>query len=398
MKNLIFIGLFVIAITGILFSADPALMSSHFPMDIFANNHNTAASIQDNDEQLIKKEFNVSPGNQLDIDLETGGTISVKGWDKNVVSVKASLSGKNWKDIQMEITENSGNVRIHSEAYKHRKHWNANADLEIFVPKKYDVQLETMGGDVTLNNIEGEMSGQTMGGRLDLSNLKGDLNLKTMGGSIDLRNSDVDGEVNTMGGNVNIQDVSGSVKGSSMGGNVVYNNVKRKGETSTSKAIKITTMGGAIDLNEAPAGADVHTMGGNITINSASKFVKAKTMGGDIEIKEVDGDVDATTMGGDLHIKILGNDKTSGRDIHLVSMSGDVVLLVPKNFSMDIKAEVPNDSFDIISDFQIEKKILKNHDDDDDDEEYIRGTGKILGGNNMVTLEAKNGNIRIESY
>lgn len=397
MKNLILIGLFVIVITGILFSADPALISSNFPMSMFSGTtQKTIENFIDEDDQVITKEFNVSPGKLLDIDLRTGGTINVKGWDKNVVSIKARLSGRDWKDIQLDMDENSGDIRITSDADRIRKHWRANVDMEIYVPVKFDVRFETMGGEVTLDNIEGEMNGQTMGGELNLSNLKGNVDLKTMGGNIDLRNSDVDGEVNTMGGNVTIEDVSGSVKGSSMGGNVIYKNVKRKGQTSTDKEIKISTMGGAINLDEAPAGADVHTMGGDITITSASKYVKAKTMGGDIDIKEVDGDVAATTMNGDLHIKILGDGKTSGRDIHLVSMSGDVVLRVPKDFSMDIDAEVSNDSYDIFSDFQINKEVLRRHDDEDD--EYIRGTGKILGGNNVVTLEAKNGNIRIESY
>ena len=62
------------------------------------------------------------------------------------------------------------------------------------VPKKFDLKFETMGGGVTLNNLDGEMKGTTMGGALNLTNLKGNVSFKTMGGPISLTDSDVDGK------------------------------------------------------------------------------------------------------------------------------------------------------------------------------------------------------------
>jgi hypothetical protein len=391
MKNLTFILLLILLVSGIVFSADPAILDRGLLSGFYSQNNK-----DDEAEQVIKKNFKVTPGSLLDIDLESGGSINVKGWDKNEVDVKASLTGKNWKKLEVNIEENSGNVTITSKLLNHH-HGNSNAsvDLEIFVPQKYNVSFETMGGGVTLMNIEGEMNGQTMGGSLKLAQLKGNLSLKTMGGNIDLIDSDVDGKVETMGGHVTVDNVSGGVQGSSMGGNVEYKNIKRSDNSNSHEKIVISTMGGAINLDDAPNGAEVKTMGGGININSASKFVKANTMGGDITINKIDGDADVTTMSGDVDIKVLGDSKTTGRDIHLVSMNGDVIVKVPKDFSMEINARIENDSFEITSDFPLSKKRIS---DDEDDDEYILGTGKISGGNNMVKLEAKNGNIRIESY
>ena len=38
------------------------------------------------------------------------------------------------------------------------------------VPSKFNISLETMGGPVSIKNVNGEISGQTMGGGLELSN------------------------------------------------------------------------------------------------------------------------------------------------------------------------------------------------------------------------------------
>lgn len=392
MKIFLIGSLLTFTFIGAAFSADPASVGNNSLLFEYTINE-----IDKADDDIIQKQFNISPGKLLDIDLKTGGSINVKGWDKNVVDVKISRRGRDAKYVQIDFENNDDEVRIHSYYTGKKKNRNSDIDFEIFVPKKFNLEFETMGGKVTLNNIEGTLNGQTMGGGLNLSSLKGDINLKTMGGSIELKDSEVDGKVETMGGRVLIEDVTGDIKGSSMGGNVEYRNVKRRGEASANKAVKISTMGGAINVDDAPSGADVHTMGGDITINSAGKFVKAKTMGGDIEVKEVNGDIEATTMGGEIHVKMLGDSKTTGREIHLTSMSGDIVLLVPKNFSMSIDAEVEaedDDEFKIISDFDIKKRKLKR----DDDEEYIHGTAKINGGNNRVVLEARHGDIRIEGY
>ena len=66
-----------------------------------------------------------------------------------------------------------------------------------------------------------------------------------------------------MGGKVSIENVVGNVDGSSMGGNVTIKNLKRRDGTSIGKETHISTMGGAIELNNAPFGADVQKRKGN---------------------------------------------------------------------------------------------------------------------------------------
>lgn len=351
-------------------------------------------------EQKVHKEFTVKSGQLLDLDFRTGASINVEGWDKDIVSIDVELGGRDWEDINLDFNQSSSGVNLSSDYEGSHHNRNAKVDVTIKVPKKFDLKFGTMGGGVTLNNIEGEMKGTTMGGALNLTNLKGNLSLKTMGGPISLTDSDVDGKVSTMGGKVNLENVTGNVDGSSMGGNVTIKNLKRRDGSSTGKETHISTMGGAIDLNTAPYGADVHTMGGDITINSADKFVKAKTMGGKIFIKAVNGSVKATTMGGNIDVTETGTG--DNKDIELKSMSGDITLVVPADFSIDVEARIIYNADDrgqykIHSDYNLnESTAQKEKDNGWRRTEVLTGTGSFNGGKNKVRISTVVGDIYIK--
>lgn len=351
-------------------------------------------------DQRVHKEFAVESGKLLDLNFRTGASINVEGWDKDMVSIDAELGGRDWEDINLDFYQSSAGVNVSSDYEGYDRNRNSKVDITIKVPKKFDLNFETMGGAVTLKNLDGELKGTTMGGGLTLSNLKGNLSLKTMGGPITLTDSDVDGNVSTMGGKVNIENVTGNVDGKSMGGNVTIKNLKRRDGSSTGKETHISTMGGAIDLNSAPYGADVHTMGGDITINSADKFVKAKTMGGKILIRSVNGSVTATTMGGDIDVTETGTG--DDKDIELKSMSGDITLVVPADFSMDVEAQITYNEDDrgeykIHSDYNLnESTAQKEKDNGWRRAEVLTGTGTFNGGKNKVRISTIVGDIYIK--
>jgi Toastrack DUF4097 len=351
-------------------------------------------------DKKVHKEFSVKSGQLLDLDFRTGASINIAGWDKDIVSIDAELGGSDWEDVNLNFNQSSSGVVVTSDYDGSRNNRNSKVEVTIKVPQKYDVKFETMGGSVTLNNIEGEMKGTTMGGALNLSHLKGNLSLKTMGGPIILTDSDVDGKVSTMGGKVNIENVTGNVDGSSMGGNVTIKNLKRRNGTSIGKETHISTMGGAIELNSAPYGADVHTMGGDITINSADKFVKAKTMGGKILIKSVNGSVKATTMGGNIEATETGTG--DNKDIELKSMSGDINLIVPADFSMDVEAQITynqdeSGKYKIYNDFNLNESIAKKESNNSSRKtEVLTGRGIFNGGKNKVSISTVAGDIYIK--
>jgi DUF4097 and DUF4098 domain-containing protein YvlB len=352
--------------------------------------------------ETIEKEFKVSPGKKLDVDLKTGGSLKIVGWDKDIVRVKSYLRGRDAKDCKVEVEEESGGVRIYSYYEGRRNNYSSDLDFEINVPNKFNLSLETMGGGITIDNVEGTIDGRTMGGPLDLTGLKGSLDLTTMGGRISLTNSDVDGRVKTMGGQVLVEDVTGDVKATSQGGNVIQRRVKGRSGKGIEDEVSIKTMGGDINVDDAPEGTDVHTMGGDIHIKQATKFARAKTMGGNIEIDAIDGRVDATTMGGDVTVTMIGNPEQRERGVDIQSMGGDVTLTVPAGLSMDIDITLAytkdrRDDYKIVSDFTVKQEETKEWErSHGSSRKYVYGTGSIAGGKHKVRIKTVNGNIYLK--
>ncbi len=351
-------------------------------------------------QNTTEKEFQIGAGKKLKVDLNTGGDIEIRGWENNTYHVRVKADG-DLKDYRIDYDESSSGLDIDVISMGYSGHGN-NVALVIQVPRKTNLNLETMGGDVMIDNIEGEVEGETMGGELEFSNLSGKIEFTTMGGDIRVSDSQLNGEVKTMGGRVELIKVSGSVKGSSMGGDVIYTGTTSAAKKDNGEEIRISTMGGDIKVDEAPSGANLSTMGGDIRIRSASRYVKAKTMGGDINLESVDGGSNASTMGGDITVKMIGDPAKGKRDVDLSSMGGDIELTVPAGLSMnfDIKLTYTKNSrgsYKIESDFPVQ---IKQNDDWDYSagtaRKYIYGTGKTGDGKYKIKIETTNGNIRIK--
>jgi DUF4097 and DUF4098 domain-containing protein YvlB len=347
--------------------------------------------------ETVEREFQVRSGDLLEFDLETGGTIKIIGWGRETVTVSARIGGDDADIVNLTVKETNGGVLVATGYREKRNSTSSSIDFEVRIPSVFDVKIDSMGGGVSIEGVDGEFTGKTMGGALTLTDLKGNLMLTTMGGPITLTKSDVDGKVTTMGGKALVEDVFGDVEVKSMGGNVVHRRVTRPNGTSIGDQVQITTMGGNIDVPEAPAGADVHTMGGNITIRSAREYVKAKTMGGDIRIDEVDGWVKATTMAGDVDVTVLG-----GHDIEITSMLGEITLTVPSGVGLDIDIELDytknsSRNYRIESDFPLSQQESQDWDyGRGSARKTIRGTGAVGGGGHKVVIRTVNGNVYLK--
>ncbi len=312
-------------------------------------------------DKKIEKEFKVKSGQTLKLELKIGADILVEGWDKELLTAEIELDGDDADEVTIDFDESSGGVKIHAYYDGKSKNWKSDGKFKVRVPSKFNVEFETMGGDVALRNIDGELSGTTMGGDLDFNNLKGMLKATTMGGDIKQKN------------------------------------VKRRTGESIGEEANISTMGGDIKLDEAPSGAKVKTMGGDIEINSVKEYLLAETMGGDIKVKDLDGWAEATTMGGDVEIKMTGDPNEGKRDVVMKSLGGDIKLYVPEGLSMDIEIEIKynenhEDDVEIVSDFDLDEKVEKEN----KDTMVLTGKGKTGSGKNKIVLKTIGGKVYLK--
>jgi DUF4097 and DUF4098 domain-containing protein YvlB len=357
----------------------------------------------------ITREFRAAAGGRLILDLTAGGSVEIAGTGGSSVFVTYTLSCA--PECEIAFDESKSGLKVTTAFKKQGGRQNSDIDLEIRVPRSFDLELDSTGGGVSIDGVEGSFAGETQGGELTLHDVKGDAKLTTMGGKITVTDSTVDGYLKTMGGEVMIENVVGDVKATSMGGNVRYKNVRRRdGQLASPEhvgkdlaevspdSVQISTMGGEIEIHDAPEGADLHTMGGDISVENARRFVRAKTMGGDIEIGSVDGWVQATTMGGDINVTLTGK----GGDVTLTSLSGDITLRVPSGFGMDLDLEIAytrnsRQEYRIDAPGGLKPTVSPDWDyDSGSPRKYIRAAGAVNGGGNKVKIETINGNITVK--
>lgn len=351
----------------------------------------------------LEREIAASPGQSLKLDLDTGGSVHVVGSDRRTVAVRVTEGNRRCEDCRVEVTQTSAGVRVRSWYEGERRSRSSSLRVEAQVPRRFDVEVETMGGGVEIENLEGKVTGETMGGGLNLSGLTGRVDLTTMGGGIHLARSQVDGRVKTMGGNVVLEDVTGNVDASTMGGTVTRRRVTpRTGANGAGGEVRMRSMGGDITLDDAPHGAELTTMGGDIRVRSAGGPVRAKTMGGKVQLEAVDGSIRASTMGGDVSARMVGDPARGDRSVELSSLGGDIELIVPEGLAMDVEVELiyspeREGRYRITSDFPLQQTVEdyteRNH--DRGERRRIRATGRVGNAQHAIRIRTMNGNVRL---
>ena len=357
----------------------------------------------------VTEQLDFEPGQLLSLDFPSGASIMITGWNQS--GIELSYGDKNASldryDIQFE--NNARGLSINASL--NGSHNSSSLYFEIKAPREMALDFFTAGGSLELTGLVGRFEGKTAGGALLIDDVTGELDLITGGGRILVKNSLVDGQVRTGGGKVLIENVTGDIRASSGGGTVTYKNVyssdgtiispnKTKLEDASEETVLISNAGGKIYVEVAPEGADVYTGGGRIKVKGANRFVAAKTGGGDIEIDILEGWVDATTGAGEIEVFVAENATGKG-DISLGSGTGDIILTLPSNFSMDLSVELgvtnnSSDKYTLSSDFDIDIET--------DDQwnysrgtprKYTRGSGTLNGGEHRVNIHTTNGNVSI---
>lgn len=272
-------------------------------------------------ERTFEKKFPATPGGTLTVRIDVG-TVEVTGTSGNEVSILGQIRGRerDINDFDIAAEKTSSGVELHGKVPGSRHWFWNNADLDakftIQVPKKYDLRIETSGGDISVTAVQGKMEGETSGGNLSLNDVEGNVDLETSGGNI--RAEKVRGMVHmeTSGGNINIVSATGDVD--------------------------VSTSGGSIKISEVDGKIKAETSGGDVVVKArnAGKGIFAETSGGDIDIyvsKDVAANIDASTSGGEVECefpitmkgkidesRVRGAINGGGNTIHAHTSGGNV--------------------------------------------------------------------------
>jgi DUF4097 and DUF4098 domain-containing protein YvlB len=273
---------------------------------------------------IQEKTFSVKDWENLYVNAD-GADIIVASWDKQEVYVKVLGNHKAEEQIKLKIEkENDAVVVIAKEKKFHSFfNWfgnNISLRIEVMVPRKYNADLETSGGNLKLSDLTGGFKLNTSGGNISLNGNNGKLNAETSGGNIKLVNHKGKMDISTSGGNIDCRSVTGDLKAETSGGNVDIELTDGKLYTETSggdisisytgmnKGLEASTSGGSIRVKlpaDFKAKAHLETGGGTVRnhfsnvkdskvsqseidceLNGGGNILKLETSGGDVIVDQ----------------------------------------------------------------------------------------------------------------
>lgn len=304
-------------------------------------------------EDTVQKSFQVGQGGTLTLETDLG-SIEVTGDGGNQVKVEIirkvdTGSTREAKDIlenlDMQFDQNGDDVNI-TVKYNREKEglfrWIKNSKLrlsfKIQVPEKYNVDLQTAGGSISVDDLEGEVNTKTSGGSLKFGEIVGPVYGRTSGGSIALEQCEGTADVKTSGGSISIGEVDGDV--------------------------------------------EAHTSGGSLRITQARGSVNASTSGGSITVEEVMGTINASTSGGSVTARISSQPES---DCSLSTSGGSVNAHLADNLQLDVDAKTSGGrvqtDFPVTVQGELKKTELQ---------------AKINGGGPILKLRTSGGSIYVK--
>lgn len=274
------------------------------------------------------RSFKVGSGGTLTLDSERGSIeIVARGRKEVTVEVTKKLplgwfgDQDDLNDFTVEYDQSGDNVTITGRFLDSHGWGDHNRRLRVHykvtVPEKYNLDLETSGGSITVSDLEGEVDVRTSGGSLDLGDIDGPVNARTSGGSISLDGSSGRTELQTSGGGITVGRVGASLEANTSGGSIHVKEVLG--------AVELETSGGSIiaTITGQPKGdCSLKTSGGGITVY-LSKDVKvdvnAKTSGGNVSC-----DLPITVQGLLGKTEVKGKINGGGPELYLRTSGGSI--------------------------------------------------------------------------
>lgn len=174
--------------------------------------------------------------------------------------------------------------------------WLREVEYRITVPRKFDADVATAGGPISVSRLTGAVNARTSGGGLTFENIDGAVNGRTSGGGIVVRAVNGPALVRTSGGAIRITEVTQDVDASTSGGPIL---IERN-----SGRVRAQTSGGGIEIRDATGAFEATTSGGAVTASLAAQpkdGCRLSTSGGNITVKLAPGihmDLDAAATGG----------------------------------------------------------------------------------------------------
>ncbi len=298
-------------------------------------------------EEVIEESFLLHETGSFSLN-NVAGEIIVYSWDKEEVKMVATKSISSWgigdpeeflDKIEIEITSQPKNLRIHTRYPTFSWIRNARVDYQLWIPEATSVRLESVSGTIQIEDHLNRVYAKTVSGKMKLENIRGNVEVKTTSGDV----------------------VIGNVQG-----DLAW--------SSTSGDLDLANLVGDLDLHTTSGGVSGHEINGDIKANSVSGYLAfLDSQGGLSYLHTTSGDIRA-------ELKVIDKDVSS---MSLSTVSGGITLYLPEDASFDldistVSGEI-NTGFKVLIDSVSERKLK----------------GKVGTGGLVIELKTVSGDISL---
>lgn len=160
------------------------------------------------------KEQTLPAGGAITVDGGRNGGVSVKGWDRGEVLVRARVqtSAPTQAEAVLLATHvriETAGLRIHAEGPEQNDNAHWSVSFEIMVPRRSDLSLSASNGGISIIDVNGRIEFKTTNGGVNLARVGGHVQGHTTNGGVNvvLNGARWDGQelnVRTSNGGVNL--------------------------------------------------------------------------------------------------------------------------------------------------------------------------------------------------
>ena len=240
--------------------------------------------------QIAAAQAKVNRGFQLNADGGVRihalvGTVTVRGWDRDSVSIRGTLGAGN----RLHAGGSGTGVKMFVEAENERQ--PAPSTLEIMVPMRAKVWIKTATADVAVSGVSGSLDVYVISGTIDISGNPADVNAEAIDGNILVRGSPGLVRAKSASGTVSLRGASRDATLSTVSGRItidgsstprgvferarfesVTGDISFQGGIERGADLRFDTHGGMVDIVLPARGADleVTTISGTIRNEASS--------------------------------------------------------------------------------------------------------------------------------
>ena len=137
----------------------------------------------------IKEQTLPAAGGLIKVDGRQNGGISVKGWDKNEILVRARVQTRAPSQAEAvalanQIVINTGGADISASGPENRRDYSWSVSYEVFVPRRSDLSLQSHNGGIAISEVHGRLSFQALNGGVVLGGVGGSVQGSTTNGGL----------------------------------------------------------------------------------------------------------------------------------------------------------------------------------------------------------------------